>query len=105
MRTLLRVVLDVNASNRAIRDGSLPKIIKATTDRIKPEASYFTTIDGCRACYMIFDMKDPSEIPSIAEPFFMQLNARVDFSPVMNGQELQKGLEAWMKTNTAELVA
>jgi hypothetical protein len=43
---------------------------------------------------MVFDLKDPSEIPGIAEPFFMHLNAKVDFCPVMNAEDLQKGLEA-----------
>ena len=31
MRTLLRVTLDVNASNNAIVDGTLPNIIRDTT--------------------------------------------------------------------------
>ena len=93
MRTLLKVTMDVTASNKAIMDGSLPKIIQATIEKIKPEASYFTAIDGCRSCLMVFDLKDSSEIPVIAEPFFLSLNAKVDFSPVMNADDLKKGLE------------
>lgn len=42
---------------------------------------------------MVFDMKDPSEMPVIAEPFFTELNAKVDFCPVMNADDLQKGLK------------
>jgi len=98
MRTLLTVFCDVIASNNAIKDGSLPKIIQATIEKIKPEAAYFTAMHGKRSCFMVFDMKDPSEIPGIAEPFFLGLNAEVDFSPVMNGQDLKKGLEAAMKS-------
>jgi hypothetical protein len=93
MRTLLKVTMDVTASNKAIMDGSLPKILQATMERIKPESSYFTAIDGCRSCLIVFDLKDPSEIPVIAEPFFLNLNAKVDFSPVMNADDLKKGLE------------
>lgn len=99
MRTLLKVILDVNASNNAIVDGTLPNIIRDTTERIRPEASYFLTLDGCRSCIMVFDLKDPSEIPLIAEPFFLNLNAKVEFSPVMNADELQKGLEKWQKSS------
>lgn len=97
MRTLVRVTLPVEASNKAIMDGSLPKTIQETMGRLKPEAAYFTTIDGCRACLMVIDMKDSSEIPGIAEPFFMAFNAKVELSPVMNAEDLQKGLEAWQK--------
>ena len=99
MRTLLRATLNVEASNRAIIDGTLPKIMKDTADRLQPEATYFTTIDGCRACFMVFDLKDPSDIPSIAEVFFLNLNAKVEFTPVMNADDLQKGLDKWQKTS------
>jgi hypothetical protein len=94
MRTLLKATLDVVASNKAIMDGTLPKIVQATMEKIKPEASYFTAMDGCRSCIMVFDLKDPSEIPAIAEPFFLNLNAKVEFSPVMNAEDLKKGLES-----------
>jgi len=97
MRTLLRVTLDVVASNKAIMDGSLPAIMQSTIERLRPEASYFHTVDGCRACFMVFDLKDASEIPAISEPFFTQLNAKVDFCPVMNADDLQKGLKMWQQ--------
>lgn len=98
MRTLLKATLDVVASNKAIMDGTLPKIVQATIEKIKPEASYFTAMDGCRSCIMVFDLKDPSEIPGIAEPFFLNLNAKVEFSPVMNADDLKKGLESLQST-------
>lgn len=92
MRTLLVVTMDVAASNKALADGSLPKLIQSTMDRIKPEAAYFYPIDGHRAFSMVFDLKDSSDIASISEPFFSGLNAKVDFRPVMNIEDLQKGL-------------
>jgi hypothetical protein len=39
-------------------------------------------------------MQDPSEIPAIAEPFFMTLNAEVELSPAMTAEDVQKGLSA-----------
>jgi len=95
MRTLLKITMDVVAANKAIADGSLPKMMQSTMERLKPEASYFTAMDGCRTCLMVFDLKDPSEIPGIAEPFFMGLSAKVEMSPVMNADDLKKGLEMW----------
>jgi hypothetical protein len=46
---------------------------------------------------MVFDMKDASSIPVVAEPFFMGLNADVQFTPVMNADDLKAGLEKAMK--------
>ncbi len=97
MRTMLRVVMDVNAANKAIEDGSLPQIMQNTMDKLKPEAAYFHAFDGQRSCFMVFDLKDPSDIPSIAEPFFMKLQAKVELAPVMNAEDLKKGLAAIMK--------
>jgi len=92
MRTLLRVTMEVEASNNGIKDGSLPKLLEATMDKLKPEAAYFTAIDGCRTALIVFDLKDPSEMPAISEPFFMHMNAKVEMSPVMNADDLKKGL-------------
>ena len=97
MRMMLKVQMEVEAANKAIRDGTLPKIMQGVFAKIHPEASYFLAENGLRTALVFFDMKDPSEIPQIAEPFFMALNAKVDFIPVMNGDDLQKGLAAYMK--------
>jgi hypothetical protein len=53
---------------------------------------HFTTFDGQRNAFMVFDLPDASDIPSFAEPFFMELNAGVDIAPALNGDDLQKGL-------------
>ena len=68
----------------------------AAMQDLKPEAAYFYPENGKRACLMVFDMKDPSQIPVIAERFFMELNAEVTLTPVMNADDLKKGLEASM---------
>jgi hypothetical protein len=99
MRTLLRATFDVEASNKAIIDGSLSKVFNSIMERIQPEASYFLANDGCRSCMMVFDLKDPSDIPVIAETFFHNLNAKVDFSPVMNAEDLKKGLQKWQESS------
>jgi hypothetical protein len=38
-------------------------------------------------------LKDPSDIPVIAEPLFENLNAAVEFLTVMNVDDLKKGFE------------
>jgi hypothetical protein len=92
MRVMARVSIPVEAGNKGIRDGSLPKVMQQTAERWKPEAAYFTTFDGRRTAFFVFDMPDASGIPPFAEPFFMELDAEVQISPVMNTDDLQKGL-------------
>ncbi len=97
MRTLLKVSVPVDGGNRAVKDGSLAKVIGDTMERIKPEATYFGVEDGKRTAYMFFDLKETSQVPSIAEPIFMALHATIELTPVMNPQELKAGLDAWQK--------
>jgi len=96
MRTMLRVTMPVEKGNQAIQNGTLPKVMMSAMQDLKPEAAYFYPENGKRACLMVFDMKDPSQIPVIAERFFMELNAEVTLTPVMNADDLKKGLEASM---------
>jgi hypothetical protein len=100
MRTMLKVQMDVNASSEAIKDGRLGKVIEMTMERWKPEAAYFTAVDGCRGGYIVFDLKDPSDIPAICEPFFIELGARIELMPVMNSEDVQKGVEKAFATTS-----
>ena len=97
MRTMIRITVPVDAGNRSIQDGSLPKTIAETIERLKPEAAYFFTDRGVRTGIMIVDFKDVSDIPVIAEPLFMGFNAAVEFIPVMNAEELKRGLAKTMQ--------
>jgi hypothetical protein len=92
MRTMMRVTIPVEAGNRGIADGTLPKTLEAAMENLKPEAAYFLPSGGERSALLFFDLADASDIPSIAEPFFQNLNASVEFSPVMNAEDLQAGL-------------
>lgn len=96
MRTLLRAVVDVEAGNRALKDGILDKTMKSVADMIKPEAVYFASENGKRTAYFFFDLKDSSQLPSIAEPLFTELNAEVFFTPAMNQEDLNRGLQQAM---------
>jgi hypothetical protein len=58
---------------------------------LKPEAAYFFADDsGHRSGSIVFDMKDTSEIPAVAEPWFLAFNAKVSLRPIMNPQDLAK---------------
>jgi hypothetical protein len=93
MRTLLKLQVPVDAGNTAITTGTLPTTLQNVMNAIKPEAAYFYAEDGVRTAIMVFDMKSPSDIPSIAEPLFTQFKAKISMSPVMNLDDLAAGLK------------
>ena len=64
---------------------------------MKPEAAYFTTEGGRRTAFLFFDLKDVSLMPMVAEPFFTNLNAGIEWSPVMNLEDLKSGIDKAMK--------
>ena len=92
MRMMVRVTFDVEAGNRAISENKLPQLFSQLTEQLKPEAVYHAADHGKRTAMFFVDMKDSSQLPVIAEPFFMALNASVEFIPVMNTDDLQRGL-------------
>ena len=93
MRTMLRWTIPVERGNDAIKDGTVMQIIESMLQELDPEAAYFFPEDGKRSGMIVFDMTDPSQIPKIAEPLFMSVNAAVEFLPVMNADDLRTALK------------
>jgi len=93
MRTLVKVTVPVEAGNRAIKDGRMQKVLAEASERLRPEAAYFLADKGIRTALYVVDLKDPSDIPVIAEPFFTEFNAAVEFIPVMTADDLKKALD------------
>jgi hypothetical protein len=91
MRVMARISIPVEAGNKGIASGALPRLIQEAAKRWSPEAMYFTTFDGRRTAFVVLDMADSSAIPAFAEPFFNELNAEVELAPTMNVEDLQKG--------------
>jgi hypothetical protein len=100
MRCLLKVSIPVETGNVAISDGSLNKTIESILAEVKPEAAYFAEDNGARTGFIFLDMKDTSQIPALAEPWFLAFNAHVEFHPAMNLDDLKKatpGMEKAVK--------
>ena len=97
MRMMMKVLIPVEAGNRGVKEGLLPKTVMAFVDKVKPESCFFTAEGGKRTAFFVFDLSDPTMIPSLAEPFFMNLSASIELAPVMNLEEMRKGVEKAMK--------
>jgi hypothetical protein len=93
MRMMMKVQIDTEAGSKALADGSMPQFMQEVMGRLKPEAAYFGPENGVRTAFIIFDLQNPSELPAISEPFFSKLNANIQLFPVMNQEDLQKGLQ------------
>jgi hypothetical protein len=94
MRTMLTWTTPVDKGNAMIDDGSMQTVVEAVMAATRPEAAYFLAKDGKRSGIVFFDLKEPSDIPRIAEILFKGANAAVEFTPVMNPDDLKKALSA-----------
>jgi hypothetical protein len=92
MRVMLKATLDTDKGNEAVRGGKMPQIMREAMEKLRPEAAYFGPVGGRRTCFLVFDMQDSSQLPPALEPFFNDLNAEVEICPIMNSDDLQKGL-------------
>ncbi|MFF5496231.1 hypothetical protein [Streptomyces aquilus] len=92
MRVMLKATLDTDKANEVLGSGKMQDLMAETLERIKPEAAYFGPEGGRRTCYLVFDMNDSSDLPPVGEPFFSNLNAKVEVFPIMNLDDLKKGL-------------
>lgn len=93
MRTMMRWTVPVEKGNQAVIEGTMPKTIEWLMKELEPEAAYFFPDGGERSGLMVFDMANPTQIVQIAEKLFEELEAAVTFSPVMNLEDLMKGLK------------
>ena len=93
MHVMMKVTIPVESGNKGIKDGTLPKAMMTFLETQKPESAYFCHDHGLRTAFFVVDVKDSSQMPALAEPFYMAFNATVDLRPVMNAAELKAGLE------------
>jgi hypothetical protein len=95
MRMILHVYFPNDVFNAAAKDGSVGAKMQRILAQQKPEAAYFSEYHGQRSGILIVDLKDASQIPAFAEPWFLLFNAKVELHPAMTPQDLAaSGLDA-----------
>jgi hypothetical protein len=92
MRVLLKAHFDTEKGNELVSSGKMGELIQGIVEKVHPEAAYFLPDEGDRTAFLVFDMEDPSQMPVITEPLFREADAKVSYSPVMNLDDVQKGL-------------
>ena len=71
-----------------VKNGTPGETIQPILMDIKPEAAYFSDIEGAREGYFVVNIDDASQIPAIAEPFFLKAGATVEMHRVMTPEDL-----------------
>jgi hypothetical protein len=96
---LIHLQFPVEPFNSYVRDGSIGGKIQKIMGAIKPEAAYFTEHHGARGAVLVVNVNNASDIPAIAEPWFLQFDADVEMRIAMTPEDLgRSGLEALGKT-------
>jgi hypothetical protein len=94
MKMIMSIKIPPQKFNTHVRDGSIGALMGKILEATKPEAAYFIANDGCRGGHLIVDLKDTSQIPAYAEPWFLYFDAEVNFTPYMTAEDLANaGLE------------
>jgi hypothetical protein len=90
MKYVMKMRMSIEKGNLALKDPQFGHKMSDLLAHIKAEGAYFTTLCGQRGAFIVVNINDASELPAIAEPFFLWLNADIDWYPVMLPEDLGK---------------
>ena len=90
MKYIMKMRMSLEKGNAALTDAQFGQKMHDLLAEIKCEAAYFTTICGQRGAFIVVNLNDASELPKVAEPFFLWLDADIDWYPVMMPEDLAK---------------
>jgi hypothetical protein len=93
MRFLVRMHFPVDFGNELVRDPNFPKKLEGVLNAIKPEAVYFTPLDGERGMYIVVDLAGADMIAGITEPLWQEFRCKLELTPVMVLDDLKKALQ------------
>jgi len=85
---LMTVELPHEPFNKAVREGTVGSTLNRILEDLQPEAVYFTEQDGRRGAVLIVNVDKSSDIPALAEPWFLSFNADCRFRIAMTPDDL-----------------
>jgi hypothetical protein len=93
MRFMLTFRVPMEEGNALVKDGRIGPTLETILDELKPEAAYFTEVEGARGGYLVVNMDDASQIPAIFEPLFLGMGATVQIHPVFTPDDMGRVTE------------
>jgi hypothetical protein len=90
MRMMMLVQFPPESFNAAVRNGTLGRKMTQILEAMKPEAAYFSEREGKRGGVFVVNINEPSDVPRLAEPWFLTFNAEVEFRVCMTPEDLAK---------------
>lgn len=98
MRMIMHVQFPIEPFNTFVKDGSIGAKMHKILGAIKPEHAWFSEHAGKRGGILIVNVENASDVPRLAEPWFLTLNADVEFRVAMTPEDLgRSGLESMGK--------
>jgi hypothetical protein len=88
MLMLMNITFPPEPFNSAVRDGTVGLKIKRILDAQEPQAVYFTEADGKRGAVLAVNPGESSDIPALAEPWYLTFDAVVEFRIAMKPEDL-----------------
>lgn len=88
MRVLMLLQFPIEPFNTAVKNGTVGAKMRQILDATKPEAAYFTERDGHRGGILVVNMDKASDIPRLAEPWFLNFHAEVEIRIAMTPEDL-----------------
>lgn len=92
MRIMVTFSFANPGANELVRSGKIAEVFGHLMEDLKPEAAYFFPEGGERGGLVVVNVQDSSEVAGIGERFWFGMGAQVEMRPVMNGEDLQRGL-------------
>jgi hypothetical protein len=88
MRMIMIVQFPIEPFNTLVRNGAVGEKMRQILDAAKPESAYFTEREGHRGAILVVNLESASDVPRLAEPWFLTFNATVEYRIAMTPEDL-----------------
>ncbi len=90
MRMFLNIRIPNQLINMLILEGTVGDVIGKIMEECQPEVIDFTEQDGARGAIAVVEVATASDIPTLAESWFLKLDATCQFQIATTPGDLQK---------------